>query len=153
MIMNTMTSTRGNLPQKPPFPRDSTFVENIRHFNLFMQNEPNLNICKINLTPFLLTTNDQRLTTCAAKNKPKQTQNKPILKGKTHPKNPHLNNSEAGYSTAKNESYFVPDGFFNGVEAGMGTPKSGVPSSFHLINCALGDLLWLHPYSGLSLAW
>ena len=47
--------------------------------NFFMQNEPNLNICENDITSFLLTTNDQRLTTREAKNKAKRTQNKPIF--------------------------------------------------------------------------
>ena len=48
--------------------------------------------------------------------------------------------------------YFVPDGFFIRVVVDKAVPKSGVPSLFHLINCALGDLLPPHPSSGLSLA-
>ncbi|MHC5061555.1 MAG: hypothetical protein ACYTFK_10795 [Planctomycetota bacterium] len=45
--------------------------------------------------------------------------------------------------------HFEPDGFFMGVDVDKATPKSGVPSSFHLINCALGDLLpWIKKQDG-----
>ena len=79
MIRFTTMISNGNLtPQKPPFPRDSTLVENIRHFHLFMQNEPNLNIWNIAITPFLLTTNANFAAPNVKKNKPKQSQTNPI---------------------------------------------------------------------------
>ena len=42
--------------------------------NKNMQNKPNLQVAQINVTSLLLTTNDQRLATREAQNKPKQTQ-------------------------------------------------------------------------------
>jgi hypothetical protein len=51
------------------------------HFTPFasqnIKNKPNLNISKYRTSPLLLTTNDQRLTTREAQNKPNSNPNKP----------------------------------------------------------------------------
>ena len=51
-----------------------------------MQNEPNLNIWNITLSSFYASSYANLAAPNVKKNKPKQTQNKPILKGKNPPK-------------------------------------------------------------------
>jgi len=60
-------------------PLQSTRAEFITLKGIFIQNEPNLNISKCRTSSLLLTTNDQRLATREAQNKPNLTQSNPIL--------------------------------------------------------------------------
>ena len=53
-------------------PRTTNY--NVRKINKIMQNKPNLWEAKMNVSALLLTTNDRRLATREAQNKPNQTQ-------------------------------------------------------------------------------